>query len=107
MKGLLIFIERFQSRYTYGRQKGKNGWYFGTLYPYAEPLAVKNKTKKQWVATDINDCVRDNNNRECNFKNGDIHDHSIVRYLFLCITFSILFVPLKFYVCTIAMDGED
>ncbi len=143
-------LDRFRSRFYYGRQSDKLYYYFKQLYPGAEPGAVKGYdnmylwAKKVWCgwcqsycgnrasiicvvpsidekslpglvckyfcsyeaisihccwqywyfndfiillpttsgaffsAQDINDCIKDPEDRECNFRNGDPVDHSIV-----------------------------
>ena len=42
-------------------------------------MATANKTYDEWVGERLEDCIMDDNERECNFLDGDIVDHPLVR----------------------------
>ena len=41
-------------------------------------MATANKTYDEWVGERLEDCIMDDNERECNFLDGDIVDHPLV-----------------------------
>ena len=47
-------------------------------FKFYEPMATANKSYDQWVGERLEDCIMDENERECNFWEGDIVDHPLV-----------------------------
>ena len=43
-----------------------------------EPNAVANKTFESWMEESMESCILNDNDRQCNFKDGDIIDHPLV-----------------------------
>ena len=48
-----------------------------------EPNAVSGKTYEEFLDESLQDCIMDKNDRQCNFRDGDIVDHVIVSSLIL------------------------
>ncbi len=61
-------------------------FYFHGLYRDGEPGAVEGYANEtDWARKDINDCIADLDDRECNFRDGDLVDNSIVRCCGTCL----------------------
>ena len=63
------------------------------IEPWAMTVGGRNLSLGEWVAKDVNKCVLDEADSECNFRTGEIRDLMIVRKLY----FFWFFMPVSFH----------